>query len=51
MKLRTIISIALLYSFVGDTFAGTPVPEIDGTLSIQAIGLLAGAVFLMKKRK
>ncbi|MBC7604990.1 MAG: hypothetical protein H7255_20325 [Ramlibacter sp.] len=32
-------------------FAATPVPEIDGALSLQAIALMGGLVYLLKRKK
>jgi len=51
MKLRIVGASALLWSFAVNSYAVPSVPEIDGTLSLQAIGLLAGVIFLMKKKK
>lgn len=52
MKIRTISAIALLLSYAGSTFASASfAPEIDGALSLQAVGLLAGVLFLMKRKK
>ncbi len=51
MKIKTISAIALLLSYAGNTFASLAfAPEIDGALSLQAVGLLAGVLFLMKRK-
>ena len=49
MHLKTHLAWVLLYGYAG--FAWASIPEIDGALSIQAIGLLTGVLFLMKRKK
>ena len=49
MHLKTHLAWVLLYGYAG--FAWASIPEIDGGLSIQALALVAGVVFLMKRKK
>lgn len=50
IKYATTISLLLLYS--SSTFAAVPsVPEIDGALSIQALSLLGGVLYLLRRKK
>ena len=51
MKLNMILASMLLWSYANISLAGPKVPEIDGTLSLQAIALLSGVLFLMKRKK
>ena len=53
MHLKSIGATALLWVYAAGSFA-VPIaraPEIDGALSMQVIGLLAGVVYLMKRNK
>ncbi|EAU55719.1 hypothetical protein [Mariprofundus ferrooxydans] len=53
MKLNMIFATALLCLYTSTAWALIPptAPEIDGGLSLQAIGLLAGVLMLMKPKK
>lgn len=60
MKMKFISAIALLWSICDLALAQNcvhssswqcPVPEIDGALSIQAVSLLVGVLYLLKRKK
>jgi hypothetical protein len=51
MKLKFVTAIAVLWSISGLALASDPVPEIDGALSIQALSLLGGVLYLLKRKK
>lgn len=55
MKTRFLIAVAMLWSISSLALArpGEPlgVPEIDGALSIQALSLLGGVLYLLKRKK
>lgn len=49
MNMRFVAAIALLWACSGLAFAS--VPEIDGSLSIQALAFISGALMLLKRKK
>ena len=50
--MKFIGAVALLWSFSGLALAvNLGVPEIDGALAIQAISLLGGVLYLLKRKK
>ena len=51
MPIRLALLTAVLWSVSGSAFAAVPVPEIDGALSLQAIALMGGLVYLFKRKK
>ena len=51
MYLKLLYASALLFSYSGLSWGPPGIPEIDGGLSIQALALVAGVVFLMKRKK
>ena len=50
MDMKFTIAVALLWSFSGIAGAAAG-PEIDGALSIQALSLLGGVLYLLKRKK
>ena len=52
MKTKLFSAFASLLLLTENVFAGVSlVPEIDGALSLQAITLLVGVAYLLKRRK
>lgn len=51
MKIKFFSGVVLLWSISGLALAAVPVPEIDGALAIQALSLLGGVVYLLKRKK
>ena len=51
MPIRLALLVAALWSLSSSAFAALAVPEIDGALSIQAIALMGGLVYLLKRKK
>ena len=52
MPIRLTLLVAALWSMSSPAFALiAAVPEIDGALSIQAIALMGGLVYLLKRKK
>ncbi len=49
MPIRFAVLVAMLWSYSGLALAA--VPEIDGALSIQALSLLGGVLYLLKRKK
>ncbi len=55
MNLKLVGTIMLQWAVSGQSFAQEThimrAPEIDGAISLQVIALLAGILFLMKRKK
>ncbi|MRD46639.1 hypothetical protein [Caenimonas koreensis] len=54
MSKKTLTTVALLCVAAllpAHAFAVSSVPEIDGALSLQAIALMGGLVYLLKRKK
>ena len=51
MKVKFLTAVLLLWSYSGLALASAPVPEIDGSMSIQALSLLCGVMYLLKRKK
>lgn len=48
---RILAMVVLTVSVAGFAFGGLPAPEIDASSGAAAVGLLAGAVLILRSRK
>ena len=48
---KSIAMVALLLAVAVPSFAWTPVPEVDASSAASAIALVAGGIFLIRRRR